>query len=80
MRLISLLPCRDLADGQRDRAFLHLFPSKIRSAARVNIGLCFPELGRKGSSGWSGGTFAGSAYRCSVMVLPGGRRPPGSAA
>jgi KDO2-lipid IV(A) lauroyltransferase len=26
-------------------AFLHLFPSKIRTVARVNVGLCLPELG-----------------------------------
>jgi len=49
MRLISLLPMPAIwLLGSLFGVFLHLFPSKIRSVARTNIGLCLPELGEKG--------------------------------
>jgi KDO2-lipid IV(A) lauroyltransferase len=49
MRLVSLLPMPALwLLGSALGAFLHLFPSKIRTVARVNVGLCLPELGKEG--------------------------------
>ena len=49
MRLISLLPMPLIwLLGSAIGAFLCLFPSKIRSVARINIGLCFPELSPEG--------------------------------
>lgn len=49
MRLISLLPMPAIwLLGSSLGAFLHLFPSKIRMVARINVGLCLPELGEKG--------------------------------
>ncbi len=49
MRLLSLLPLPVLwLLGSALGAFLHLFPSKIRTVARINVGLCLPELGEEG--------------------------------
>jgi len=49
MRLLSLLPMPLIwLLGSSLGAFLHLFPSKIRTVARINVGLCLPELGEKG--------------------------------
>jgi Kdo2-lipid IVA lauroyltransferase/acyltransferase len=49
MRLLSLLPLPVLwVLGSSLGAFLHLFPSKIRTVARINVSLCLPELGEEG--------------------------------
>lgn len=49
MRAISLLPMPVIwALGNILGAFFQLFPSKIRKVALINIGLCFPELGKQG--------------------------------
>ena len=52
MRLISVLPLPVLwVLGNVLGAFFHLFPSKIKKTALINVGLCFPELGKKGQRG-----------------------------
>lgn len=49
MRLLSLLPMPVLwLLGSAIGALLHFFPSKIRTVARINVGLCLPELGGEG--------------------------------
>jgi KDO2-lipid IV(A) lauroyltransferase len=49
MRIVSLLPMPVIwAVGNILGAFIHLFPSKIKRVALINIGLCFPELDKKG--------------------------------
>jgi KDO2-lipid IV(A) lauroyltransferase len=49
MRVITLLPLPMLwVLGSVLGAFVHLFPSKIKNVALTNVGLCFPELGKKG--------------------------------
>jgi KDO2-lipid IV(A) lauroyltransferase len=49
MWLLSLLPLPAIwLLGSALGAFLHLFPSKIRTVARINVGLCLPELGEGG--------------------------------
>jgi Kdo2-lipid IVA lauroyltransferase/acyltransferase len=49
MRLISLLPMPLIwLLGRVLGAVFYLFPSKIRTVARINVGLCLPELGREG--------------------------------
>ncbi len=45
MRALSFLPLPALgAIGHALGAFLYLFPTKIKDIARINIGLCFPDL------------------------------------
>jgi KDO2-lipid IV(A) lauroyltransferase len=49
MRLITLLPMRVIwVLGTILGAFFQLFPSKLKRVVRINIGLCFPELGKEG--------------------------------
>jgi len=49
MRVITLLPLPLLwVLGNVLGAFVHLFPSKMKNVALTNVGLCFPELGKKG--------------------------------
>jgi len=49
MRLLSFLPLPVLwLVGSVLGFFFHLFPSKIRETALINVGLCFPELGKDG--------------------------------
>ncbi|NTW58045.1 MAG: lysophospholipid acyltransferase family protein [Nitrospirae bacterium] len=49
MRLLSLLPLPAIwLLGSTLGAFLHLFPSKIRTVTRINVSLCLPELGKAG--------------------------------
>jgi KDO2-lipid IV(A) lauroyltransferase len=49
MRLLSVLPLPVLwVLGNVLGAFFHLFPSKIKKTALINVGLCFPELGKEG--------------------------------
>ncbi|MEK6743680.1 MAG: lysophospholipid acyltransferase family protein [Nitrospirota bacterium] len=51
MRLLSLLPLPVLwVLGSVLGAFFHLFPSKIKETALINVGLCFPELGKEGQA------------------------------
>jgi len=49
MRVITLLPMRVIwVLGSGLGAFFHLFPSKIKKTSLINVGLCFPELGKAG--------------------------------
>jgi KDO2-lipid IV(A) lauroyltransferase len=49
MRLLSFMPLPVLwMLGSTLGALFHLFPSKIKKTALINVGLCFPELGREG--------------------------------
>ena len=49
MRLLSFMPLPVLwMLGNVLGAFFHLFPSKIKKTALINVGLCFPELGKEG--------------------------------
>ena len=49
MRIITLLPMRVIwVLGTILGASIPLFPSKVKSVVRINIGLCFPELGKAG--------------------------------
>ena len=49
MRVITFLPMPAIwALGTILGACISLFPSKIKSVVRINIGLCFPELGKDG--------------------------------
>jgi len=49
MRLLSVLPLPVLwVLGNVLGAFFHLFPSKIKKTALINVGLCFPEIGSEG--------------------------------
>lgn len=49
MRLVSLLPLLAIwLLGSSLGAIMHLFPSKLRDVARINVGLCLPELGEAG--------------------------------
>ena len=49
MRLLSLLPLPVIwLLGSILGAILHLFPSKLRTVARINVGLCMTELGERG--------------------------------
>jgi Kdo2-lipid IVA lauroyltransferase/acyltransferase len=49
MRVITLLPLPVLwVLGSMLGAFVYLFPSKIKNVALTNVGLCFPEIGKKG--------------------------------
>ena len=52
MRLLSFMPLPVLwVLGSVLGAFFHLFPSKIKETALINVGLCFPELGKEGQAG-----------------------------
>jgi Kdo2-lipid IVA lauroyltransferase/acyltransferase len=49
MRIITFLPMRVIwMLGTILGACIPLFPSKVKSVVRINIGLCFPELGKEG--------------------------------
>jgi Kdo2-lipid IVA lauroyltransferase/acyltransferase len=49
MRIITLLPFPFIwCLGSGLGALVHLFPSKLKKIALVNVGLCFPELGPAG--------------------------------
>jgi len=49
MRLLSYMPLPLLwVLGNTLGALFHLFPSKIKKTALINVGLCFPELGKEG--------------------------------
>ena len=49
MRLLTFMPLPVLwALGSGLGVLFHLFPSKIKKTALINVGLCFPELGREG--------------------------------
>ena len=49
MRLISFLPMPVLwVLGNAFGVFLHLLPLKLKKDALINVGLCFPELGKAG--------------------------------
>ena len=49
MRLVSLLPFRLIwCLGNGLGALVHLFPSKLKKVALINVGLCFPELAAAG--------------------------------
>jgi KDO2-lipid IV(A) lauroyltransferase len=51
MRLFSFMPLPALwVLGSVLGAFFHLFPSKIKKTALINVGLCFPELGKEGQT------------------------------
>jgi KDO2-lipid IV(A) lauroyltransferase len=49
MRLLSFMPLPVLwVLGNVLGALFHLLPSKIKKTALINVGLCFPELGKEG--------------------------------